>query len=95
MAYYIVRVELRENLSVEAYYRLHTLMAQNGFRQTIEGSDSGQYLQEALPHATYAGHSELGCGSLRDALANLITSMIQLEIVLLVARIAEWGVYSS
>lgn len=93
MAYYIARVELRGNPSVEAYSRLHRLMERNGFSQTIEGADAEQYVQEALPYATFAGNSELDPTTLRNLLANQIMPEIQPQIALLVAHIVGWSMY--
>ena len=63
---YVVRVELRGNLSYDEYESLHALMAQKGFQQTVAGTDNqGNNKKFALPHATYYGSSNNECSSVR------------------------------
>ena len=100
MARYIARVELKGNPSRETYDKLHTLMRDLGFRQTIEGThdDIRVPVVADLPHATYAGLSDLSTAEVSIFLAEHIKKAIQPDIALLVARPArgqECGAQSS
>jgi hypothetical protein len=91
MARYIARVELKGNPSRETYDKLHTLMRDLGFRQAIKGThdDTRVPVVAGLPHATYAGLSDLSTAEVSSFLAEQIKKVIQPDIVLLVARPAR------
>jgi hypothetical protein len=96
MARYIARVELKGNLSRETYDKLHALMSNLGFKQTIAGTDDEIRVPVVadLPHATYAGLSDLSTAEVSSFLAERIKKAIQPDIVLLVAlptRGQEYG----
>ncbi len=87
MAWYIARVELKGNPSRETYDKLHTLMRDLGFRQAMK--DTRVPVVAGLPHATYAGLSDLSTAELSSFLAEQIKKAIQPDIALLVARPAR------
>jgi hypothetical protein len=74
MARYIARVELKGNPSRETYDKLHALMSNLGFKQTIAGTDDEIRVPVVadLPHATYAGLSNLSTVEVSSFLAERI-----------------------
>lgn len=58
---YIARVEWRGTPPRETYDKLHALMSNLGFKQTIKGIHDETHIpvEADLPHATYAGVSDL------------------------------------
>jgi hypothetical protein len=91
MARYIARVELKGNPSRETYEKLHALMSNLGFKQTIAGThdETRVPVVAGLPHVTYAGLSDLSTAEVSSFLAERIKKAIQPDIVLLVARPAR------
>ena len=93
MAHFIARVELKGDPPRQLYEKLHALMAEVGFVQTITGThiDTEQYIESALPHATYYGTSTLETEMLKESLANRIRKSIQPKIDILVVRFDQWA----
>jgi hypothetical protein len=87
MPNYTARVELRGNPPFEKYEKLHALMKNKGFLQTIT-NDQGTW---ELPHATYYGWSTDSCGSVRNSVRDEVKTKIQNDIVVFVAQTEDWG----
>jgi hypothetical protein len=97
MLRYIARIELKGNPSRERYDKLHALMSNLGFKQTIAGTHDETCVPVVadLPHATYAGLSDLSTAEVSSFLAEQIKKAIQPDIVLLVARLARGQEYGA
>jgi hypothetical protein len=97
VAAYIARVELRGTPSLETYDKLHALMSSLGFEQTIKGiyDETHISVEADLPHATYAGLSDLAATRITSYLAEQIRDAIQPDIVLLVVRFDKWETYPA
>jgi hypothetical protein len=94
---YLARVELRGAPSRETYDKLHALMSSLGFEQTIKGvyDETHISVEADLPHATYAGLSDLAATRITSYLAEQIKNAIQPDIVLLVVRFDKWETYPA
>jgi hypothetical protein len=92
---YLARVELRGAPSRETYDKLNALMSSLGFEQTIKGvyDETHISVEADLPHATYAGLSDLAATRITNYLAEQIRNAIQPDIVLLVVRFDKWETY--
>jgi hypothetical protein len=88
---------LRGATSRETYDKLNALMSNLGFEQTIRGIyDETHIAVEAdLPHAIYAGPSNLAATQITGFLAEQISTAIQPDIVLLVVRFDKWETYPA
>jgi hypothetical protein len=98
MPAFVIRVELKGDPPKETYAKLHALMAEQGFSQTISGNHNvtGKFTELPLPHATYYG--ELATSeteTVKDSLATHITQKIQRDIVMVVLRIDQWSIYTN
>jgi hypothetical protein len=94
---YLARVELTGAPSRETYDKLHALMSSLGFEQTIKGvyDETHISVEANLPHATYAGLSDLAATRITSYLAEQIKNAIQPDIVLLVVRFDKWETYPA
>jgi hypothetical protein len=94
---YLARVELSGAPSRDIYDKLNALMSSLGFEQTIKGVyDETQIPVEAdLPHATYAGLSDLAATRITSYIAEEIRNAIQPDFVLLVVRFDKWETYPA
>jgi hypothetical protein len=92
---YIARVEWRGTPPRETYDKLHALMSNLGFKQTIKGIHDETHIpvEADLPHATYAGVSDLEATRVTSYLAEQIRNAIQPDIVLLVVGFDKWETY--
>jgi hypothetical protein len=73
------------------------LMSSLGFEQTIKGvyDETHISVEADLPHATYAGLSDLAATRITSCLAEQIRNAIQPDIVLLVVRFDKWETYPA
>jgi hypothetical protein len=72
-------------------------MSSLGFEQTIKGvyDETHISVEADLPHATYAGLSDLAATRITSYLAEQIKNAIQPDIVLLVVRFDKWETYPA
>jgi hypothetical protein len=93
MPNYAIRVELRGNPTREQYDKLHALMAQSGFMQTIQGVNTeGKQQVFNLPHAVYYGFSNVNTGAVRDWVSKAVKAQVQPDLVVFVVESTDWAI---
>jgi hypothetical protein len=91
MADFAIRVELRGNPSFETYEKLHALMANKGFMQTVSGVDlQGNHNTFNLPHAVYYGSSLDSCSAVAESVAQAVKAQIQKDIMVFAVKAETW-----
>lgn len=86
MSAYTVRIELKGDPSFAEYEKLHRLMKELGYGQTIRGTRECD-----LPHATYYGESLSDVGTVRDTVRDKVKAEIQNKILVFVAKTETWA----
>jgi hypothetical protein len=83
--------------SRETYGKLNALMSSLGFEQTIKGVYDETHIpvEADLPHATYAGMSDIAATQITGYLAEQIRNAVQPDIVLLVVPFDKWETYPA
>lgn len=85
MAAYTIRVELKGDPSYAEYEKLHAVMAQLGFFQSVWNGGKSY----ALPHATYYGDVQASGQDVLNAVqANV--KKVQSNILIFVAKTETW-----
>jgi hypothetical protein len=90
MAQLVARIELQGSPSAEIYDKLHALMEERNWEQTISSTDG----EIDLPHATNQVESDENVLELSESIYDQVKSEVWTKPTVLIMAIEDWAIFS-